>query len=594
MSIAEEPEAAGPTKPRRVPEAPQRTGEPSLHTLLNLEKEQKARLSALLTVSQAIISSLELDPILNTIAREVRKVVQVDECTVFLLDESRTVLAPAACDVQSYREEIMALRLRVGDGITGGVARSGRGEIVNSAQTDPRAVDVPGTPDEESSLLCVPLFTREQLIGVITLVRIGPERRFFVDEELELATLFAAQASAAIANARMYEQTKVAYDQLRATQHQLVQSAKLNALGEMAGGVAHDFNNILAAILGRTQLLLRSMENTEIRRQLVVIEQAALDGASTVRRVQEFTRLRQDEHFETVDIAQVLRDVVEFTRPAWRSGAKKRGLHVEVRQFLDSQQPVAGNASELREVFTNLVLNALDALPFGGLILITSQDQGEAVVVRVRDTGVGMDAETQARIFDPFFTTKPVKGTGLGLSVAYGIVTRHHGTISVESQAGLGTEFVLTFPASRPALPGTTESLAGSPLEFPRMRILVVDDEEPVLEVLADMFRNRGQEVRTAMGGEAGITELQRFRPEVVFSDLGMPDVNGWDVARRVKSQAPETPVVLVTGWGSQLEEGSAQARGVDLIMAKPFSMDDVDAALRHVASMIADGRQAA
>jgi len=326
----------------------------------------------------------------------------------------------------------------------------------------------------------------------------------------------------------------------------------------------------------------------------VVIEQAALDGASTVRRVQEFTRLRQDEHFETVDIAQVLRDVVEFTRPAWMSGAKKRGVHVEVRQFLDSKHPVAGNASELREVFTNLVLNALDAMPFGGLILITSQDAAEGVVVRVRDTGVGMDAETQARIFDPFFTTKPVKGTGLGLSVAYGIVTRHHGTISVDSQAGLGTEFVLTFPASRPAHPGMAEPLTGSPSEFPRMRILVVDDEEPVLEVLADMFRNRGQEVRTAIGGEAGIAELQHFRPEVVFSDLGMPDVNGWDVARRVKSQAPETPVVLVTGWGSQLEEGSAQARGVDLIMAKPFSMDDVDAALRHVASMIADGRQAA
>jgi signal transduction histidine kinase/ActR/RegA family two-component response regulator len=593
LSAAEQPEADF-TRARRTAEVPQRAAEPSIHVLLHLEKEQKARLSALLTVSQAIISSLELDNILNTIAREVRKVVQVDECTVFLLDESRTVLAPAACDVQSYREEIMALRLRVGDGITGGVAESGRGEIVNSAQTDPRAVDVPGTPDEESALLCVPLFTREQLIGVITLVRIGPERRYFVDEELELATLFAAQASAAIANARMYEQTKVAYDHLRATQHQLVQSAKLNALGEMAGGVAHDFNNILAAILGRTQLLLRSMENTEIRRQLVVIEQAALDGASTVRRVQEFTRLRQDEHFQTVDIAQVLRDVVEFTRPAWMSGAKKRGLHVEVRQFLDSKHPVAGNASELREVFTNLVLNALDAMPFGGLILITSQDGAEGVVVRVRDTGVGMDAETQARIFDPFFTTKPVKGTGLGLSVAYGIVTRHHGTISVDSQAGLGTEFVLTFPASRPAHPGLAETHSGSPSEFPRMRILVVDDEEPVLEVLADMFRNRGQEVRTAIGGEAGIAELQHFRPEVVFSDLGMPDVNGWDVARRVKSQAPETPVVLVTGWGSQLEEGSAQARGVDLIMAKPFSMDDVDAALRHVAGMIADSRRAA
>ena len=594
MSTTEEPETDPASRLSEPDPSRLKPAEASLHDLLDVEKAQKARLSALLTVSQAMVSSLELDKILNTIARQVREVVQADECTVFLLDDSRTVLAPAACDVQSYREEIMALRLRVGDGITGVVAQTGRGEVVNSAQTDPRAVDVPNTPDEESALLCVPLFAREEVIGVITLVRIGPERRFFVGEELELATLFAAQASAAIANARMYEQTKVAYDQLRSTQHQLVQSAKLNALGEMAGGVAHDFNNILAAILGRTQLLLRSMENPEIRRQLVVIEQAALDGASTVRRVQEFTRLRQDEHFETVDIRQVQRDVVEFTRPAWMTNAKKRGIHVEVRQFVESSQPVAGNASELREVFTNLILNALDAMPFGGLILVTSQDTGDRVVVHVRYTGIFMDAETQARIFDPFFTTKPVKGTGLGLSVAYGIVTRHHGTISVDSQAGLGTEFVLTFPTGHEPHAGALEARPGAPAELARMRILVIDDEEPVLDVLADMFRNRGQEVRTAIGGEAGIAEFQRFHPQVVFSDLGMPDVNGWDVARRVKSQAPETPVVLVTGWGSQLEEGTAQARGVDLIMAKPFSMDDVDLALRHVAMMVASDRRAA
>jgi len=205
-----------------------------------------------------------------------------------------------------------------------------------------------------------------------------------------------------------------------------------------------------------------------------------------------------------------------------------------------------------------------------------------------------MDPETQARIFDPFFTTKPVKGTGLGLSVAYGIVTRHHGVITVDSQPGLGTEFVLRFPTNQVesvAQPQATTSRDG---EIHPLRILVVDDEEPVLEVLADMLRNRGQDVRIGVGGEAGLSEFQRWRPQVVFSDLGMPEVNGWDVARRVKSQAPETPVVLVTGWGSQLEEGSAQARGVDLIMAKPFSMEDVDHTLRQVSDMIRGSRQAA
>ncbi len=568
------------------PSSRRRKAEPSLHDQLDREKGQKERLAALLTVSQAMISSLELDTILSTIAHHVRKVIQVDECTVFLLEEADQILRPVACDVLSYREEVMAFRLKVGEGITGGVALSGRGEIVNSAEDDPRAADIPGTPEELSSLLCVPLFARDRVIGVITLVRLGAERRFFVAGDLELATLFAAQCSAAITNGRMYEQVKVAYDELRSTQHQLVQSAKLNALGEMAGGVAHDFNNILAAILGRTQLLLRVAQDSEIRRQLQVIEQAALDGASTVRRVQEFTRLRQDEDFEPVDVNQVIRDVVEFTRPAWQTNAKKRGVSVEIRQFLEAQQPVAGNGSELREVFTNLVLNALDAMPWGGLIVIASEDADTGVAVRVRDTGVGMDPETQARVFDPFFTTKPVKGTGLGLSVAYGIVTRHHGSITVESKAGQGTEFVLRFPHG-PSPAVTAGGPAAGADGPPAMSILVVDDEEPVLEVLADMLRDRGQHVRLALGGEAGLAEFQRRPPQVVFSDLGMPEVNGWDVARRVKAQAPETPIVLVTGWGSQLEEGIAQARGVDLIIAKPFSMEDVDRALRHVGEMI-------
>jgi len=229
--------------------------------------------------------TLDLNTILTTIAKQIRQVIQTDECTVFLYDDRENLLVPAVCDARTYVEEMLAVRLKPGEGITGSVALSGRGEFVNDAEADPRALTVPGTPPEQSALLCVPLISRERVLGVITLSRIGA--RGFHEDDLELATLFAGQCSAAIANARLYESIKLAYDELRSTQAQLVQSAKLNALGEMAGGVAHDFNNILAAILGRTQLLLQSVDDPGIRRQLGVVEQAALDGAQTVRRVQE-------------------------------------------------------------------------------------------------------------------------------------------------------------------------------------------------------------------------------------------------------------------------------------------------------------------
>jgi signal transduction histidine kinase/CheY-like chemotaxis protein len=444
---------------------------------------------------------------------------------------------------------------------------------------------VPGTPPEESSLLCVPLIARENVIGVITLSRIGPHRRPFVQADLELATVFAAQCSSAIHNARIYAEMKSAYDELRATQQQLVLSAKLNALGEMAGGVAHDFNNILAAILGRTQLLMRGPTTPELRRQLEVIEQAALDGAHTVRRVQEFTRVRQDERFETLDINRVLEGVVEFTRPAWFTNAKKRGVTVEMHLELAARQPVAGNASELREVFTNLVLNAVDAMPWGGDLFIRTEDGEGGVRVAFRDTGVGMDEETRTRVFDPFFTTKEIQGTGLGLSVAYGIVTRHRGRIEVQSERGIGTEFIVTLPVGLAPAAQAVPPLVHGPIA--PHTVLVVDDEEPVLDVLAEMLNALGQDVYVAVGGEAGIAEFDRRKPQIVFSDLGMPEVNGWDVALHIRSQRPGTALVLVTGWGFQLEEEAAMARGVDVILTKPFTLEDVERALARVTDLL-------
>jgi len=573
-----------------LPEPDVAVGSPSVAEMLKREKRQKEKFAALLAVSNAVVTTLELDTIIPTIAKQVRQVIQTDECTVFLLDERENLLRPVVCDVETYEEEMMAVRLRPGEGISGTVALTGKGEIVNDAENDPRAVQVPGTPAEASSLLCVPLFERDRVAGVITLVRVGEDRQLFDSEDLELATLFAGQCSAALANARLFEGLKAAFDELRSTQHQLVQSAKLNALGEMAGGVAHDFNNILAAILGRTQLLLQTTQDPEVRRQLEVVEQAALDGAQTVRRVQEFTRVRHDERFETLDVNEVVAGVVELTRPAWESGAKRRGVSIEITRDLRATLPIAGNASELREVFTNLMLNAVDALPDGGRIVLATEDGPDEVRVRLADDGVGMDEETRSRVFDPFFTTKNVKGTGLGLSVAYGIVTRHRGVIEVDSAPGRGTEFLLRFPAGaveRPAEP----PLAAGPR--PTLRCLCVDDEEPVLCVLADLLRAMGQEVRTALGGPAGLAALEQQRFDVVFSDLGMPDVNGWELALAVKARQPDAAVVLVTGWGHQVEGGTAQAHGVDVVMPKPFSFEDVERVLRRLPDLM-EGRAAA
>jgi signal transduction histidine kinase/ActR/RegA family two-component response regulator len=550
----------------------------ALGARLRREETQKRKFAALLTVARAVLGKLDLDQVLDTIAHEARTVIEVDECVVFVLDEAAGVLAPAACDVQSFRDEVMALRLPLGQGVTGNVALTGRGEIVNGAMDDPRAVQVPGTPVEQSSLLCVPLLVRDRVAGAITLTRMG-ERRF-EDDDLELASLFAGQCSAALVNARLYEESRRAYRELHEAQAQLVQSAKLNALGELAGGVAHDFNNILAAILGRTQLLQHQVTDPDQRRQLAVIERAALDGAQAVRRVQEFTRLRHDEDFAVLNGPEIVRDVLDLTQPAWEAESKRRGVRVEVVLDLRSDRSVSGNAAELHEVFTNLILNALDAMPGGGTLTLSTVDAGAEVGIAVSDTGMGMDAATRARLFEPFFTTKPVTGTGLGLPVADGIVARHHGRIEVESAPGQGSTFTVWLPA---AAPEVACAKSASPDPVPHLRLLVVDDEEAVLQVLRDLLVLLGQEVETAQGGQAGLEHFAAGEFDAVFTDLGMPGVNGWDLVRAIRQRSPGTPVAIVTGWGVQIDCRLLLARGADYVVPKPFSLDDIAQALRHL-----------
>jgi len=564
------------------------------------ESRQRRRLAALLDVSRLVASSLDPQAILEIVADKMSDLIGATEVTIFGVDDAGEMLRPLVARVEEkYTVEVMRMRIKVGEGITGFVFKSGVPEIVGHAETDPRAVLVEGTPeDEATSLVCVPFSVNDKPAGVITLSRYGVDQ--FTPEDLEIVTIFAGHCSVAFANAGLYADLRKAFEELRSTQNQLVQSAKLNALGEMASGVAHDFNNMLAAILGRTQLLLTRVEDAEMRRSLELIEQTAQDGAQTVRRIQEFTRVRMDEVLDEVDLNRILHDVVELTRPSWQAQAKARGAMIDVRKELAPEAPVSGSASELREVFTNLVLNATDAMHGGGTLTLTTAIEDDRVIATVSDTGHGMDEQVQARCFDPFFTTKAVKGTGLGLSVAYGIVGRHKGTIEVDSVPHEGTTFRLSFPlragASTPVAAADPAGDAGS------FRVLVVDDEPAVLSVLTELLEALGHKAEPALGGEEG---LARFKtrvakgedeaPEVVFTDLGMPGVGGWDVAAAVKAAAPDTAVVLVTGWGVQLDVEGARARGVDFLLGKPFTVEDVESTLRKIRRRREDGvREAA
>ena len=358
---------------------------------------------------------------------------------------------------------------------------------------------------------------------------------------------------------------------------QVMRSEKLAALGTLAAGVAHNINNVLAAIVARTDLLLRQVQDQEMKQWLNSIQQSALDGASTVRRLQDFARTGVPESMVPVDVNRVITEVLQFTEARWKDEAELKGTRIDVVTELTEIPMITGNPAELREVFTNVVLNALDAMPTGGRFTVRTgfelgSEEGPRVEAVFEDTGVGMTEEVRQKIFDPFFTTKGVKGTGLGLSTSYGIVARHGGSITVESELRRGSRVCIAFPV--PAeLPRGPEALS-PPAGRRTGRILVIDDEPHLREVVTNLLRLEGH---MAVGVESGIEGVEVFRAEpfdVVVTDLGMPDLTGLEVAQKVRALYPEVKIILCTGWNAALNRAEQEASEIDQFLEKPFRLD--------------------
>jgi signal transduction histidine kinase/ActR/RegA family two-component response regulator len=368
-------------------------------------------------------------------------------------------------------------------------------------------------------------------------------------------------------------------------EEELIKAERLRALGEMSSGVAHDFNNILGAILGRAQLLLERVKNHDMRSGIEIIEKAALDGAETVRRIQEFTRLRVDaSSFVPLDINQVISDAIEFTRTHWQKESEAWGRPIDMQCDFGIIPKMMGDPSGLREVFTNLIINAVDAMPKGGVIRMATEVEGNLVVVRVQDSGIGMSMEVQKRTFDPFFTTKGTRGSGLGLSICYGIISRHRGEILLDSKVGKGTSFVIRLPLD---LSGTVPEIIGKKEDtVVPARILVIDDDAMMRSVLTDILIQSGCHVDEVGTGSEGIELFSQDEYDMVLTDLGLDDMSGWEVAEKVKATSSGTPVVLITGWGTQLSEEENRSRGVDFVVSKPFKLEELRSVINSAMSL--------
>jgi CheY-like chemotaxis protein len=276
---------------------------------------------------------------------------------------------------------------------------------------------------------------------------------------------------------------------------------------------------------------------------------------------------------------------MKIISPVLRDQDELKGVKIEL-QFLPGNVPIiSGISSELADVIVNVISNAIDAMPEGGVIQISSgayqAESKECAEIKIKDTGIGMSSEVKQKVFEPFFSTKGPKGTGLGMSVAYGIVARHDGNISLESELGQGTTCTLHFPAATEA--ERVNRARSAPMETQKTRILVIDDEDVIRDFLGEMFVTVGHEADVAATGPEGIAMFDAGQYDVVFSDLGLPDMSGWDVAKAIRAKNAQVPIVLLSGWGIQLDDVRIKECGVDLVLSKPCQMDELINAVDEV-----------
>ena len=370
---------------------------------------------------------------------------------------------------------------------------------------------------------------------------------------------------------------------------QTVQRERLRAYRKMAAEAAHTFTETLSGILARAQNLLDDAQDPDVLRAAKMIEQVALEGARAARRFQDFSRTNPAHPFQAVDLNKLVVEVADSVRGRWSEQLAARGITGEVHAETSYLPLVSGDAAELRHVLTSIADNALDAMPEGGNLSFRTGIVGTRVFCLVADTGVGIGDEVRLQIFDPFFTTKREKGPSFGLSGVYAIVERHGGEITVESEVGKGTTFTIWLPPARSTelapqqASGALSTTART--STPGAQILVVDDSEEVREVLRELLSQQGHTVVTCEDGESALAELETRRFGLAMVDVGLPGISGLDVAKKLKGRWPDATVVVMTGYFDRVGPEGTQAKGVDFVLTKPFTLDQLRLVMRHAYS---------
>ena len=550
------------------------------------------RLSLLHQVTRAIGERQDLPSIFQVVIRSVEDELPADFCTLCIYDSADRALTVAGVGAKSVEiAELLGVEEQAQIEIdANGLSRCIGGQLVY--EPDLAAIQFPFPQRLHrgglNAMVLAPLQVESAVFGVLVAAR--KSANSFSSAECEFLRQLSEHVALAAHQAQLYDALQRAYDDLRQSQQAVMQQERLRVLGQMASGIAHDINNALTPASLYTETLLEDDKtlSPNSRELLGVVFRAITDVTHTVARMREFYRQHDAQmNLAPITLNDLVRQVIDLTRARWHDMPMQRGVVVEVKLALAPDlPPMEGVESEIREALINLLLNAVDAMPNGGTITLATSVQPETTdrAARIRcevsDTGAGMDEETRRRCLEPFFTTKGERGTGLGLAMVHGVAQRHGAEIEIESTEGRGTTMRLTFPVAEPGKiqPASDAAPAARP---PRLPLLVIDDDPILLQTLRNILEADGHAVAIANGGEEGISTFRSATQAgrhfaAVITDLGMPNVDGRKVAAAIKAESPNTPIVLLTGWGQRLIDDDDAPAHVDRVLSKPPKLRDL------------------
>ena len=420
------------------------------------------------------------------------------------------------------------------------------------------AVAVNITPDKEHR--CVLVFWTNQTAG-------------FTESDLELQSVFAELACNVLTYAVNIERISKSKRTLEKSSTRMADTEAMAALTDMTTGLAHEFNNVMGGIVGHVQLMKMKIDNGPLTASLNLIESLAMEGAETVRRIQEFTRRSQNKKFAPVDLANILGMCLDYQPSTWRQKAETTEVKIVCTDIPETAF-IDGDTDDLTTLINKLIENAVEHSHQGGTVEVALMQNKSRWHLTVTDQGDGIPEAIRKKVYYPFFTTKTTRGAGLGLAIVHGIVVSHGGKIEIEDGTDNGTVFRVTLKHSDGVRDDSDLTNRGRASE--RLQILVVDDDEQIRGILSDMLDIEGHSSTACADGYQALEAIDTQPYDLVITDLGMPGMSGLELAAIVHQKFPELPIAMITGWGSQIDEEDALLNGIKIVLSKPFHLKDV------------------